>query len=78
VDIAHDASKAQENAARETFAALGFEPRVWRADRPDQPPYPAQGGSEITFDTATGLVTAFDSDQAEVTLFWTVTMDDGN
>lgn len=77
VDIAFDASKAQEDAAREALAAMGIETRVWRADRPDQPPYPLQGGTEIDFDSETGLVTGFHSDQAEVTLFWTVDTTDG-
>ena len=43
VDIAHDASKAQENAALEAFSALGLDVRAWRADRPDQPPFPDLG-----------------------------------
>ena len=72
VDIRYDATKKQQDIAKTQLLAAKVNPfrGVWRADLPDQPPYPQDGGATTDFDEDTHLITAYTGDQREMTSFW--------
>jgi len=70
VDIHQSATKTQEDAARETLEAIGISTNVWRANLPDQPPYPEAGGLYVEFDEETRLIVGYTGAMTELTPFW--------
>jgi hypothetical protein len=71
VDIGWDAGKAQVKEARTALSATGLSMDnvyVWRANRADEPPYPA--GAAFEFDDATGAITSYQGDLDEMTMYW--------
>lgn len=67
VDIAPTATRAQEQAVKEGLEALGIHCDVWRANEPDQAPYP---GRAVTHDPATGLINGYDGSVTAMASYW--------
>lgn len=74
VDIAHTASRQQEEAARQQLQALGIMTNVWRANEPDMAPYP---GKAVEHDAATALISGYDGSVTELSSYWSVYDADG-
>ncbi len=78
IDIAWDADRAQAEEAASVFEAAGLDMDslyIWRANRPDELPYPIDG--EFIFDDATGAVSFYQGDIEEMTMFWNFWGEDG-
>lgn len=79
IDIAVDASKADENSFREAWiksqGAAGASVNFWRANPADLPPYP--NSEELVFDDASGLISSYSGSAEELTMFWDYWNKDG-
>ena len=79
VDIAWDASRQQAAAMKDALAAAGLAGlpiTVWRANPANEPPYPAS--NPFTLDEASGLVTAYNGNLEELTMYWNIWKQDGS
>ena len=72
VDILHDASRAQADAAVEklTGAGIALENGLWRANPSDMPPYPENYGTDIIYSETTQMISQYTGAQTELTAHW--------
>lgn len=79
IDIAVDASKAEENSFRDAWiksqGAAAASVNFWRANPADLPPYP--NSDDLVFDEVSGLINSYSGSDEELTMFWDYWKKDG-
>lgn len=79
IDIRWDADRASAENFRQAFLALGLpgdQFNVWRANPPEEPPYPMD--ATFTFDEDSQLVTSYQGNVDSMTMFWSFWKQDGS
>lgn len=72
IDLPMDATREQAQVAKTLFETLGYGEglTVWRANPPDQPPYPPNG-TFTAFDKDTGIISGYTGSLDAMTMYWT-------